>query len=101
MTGLKQAHVEIKTDTLDGLQAIKKVADGFMRTVAESWIFAGAGRVLLLLPLDAVPDVRGCRHRFPDPHPAQRVRQDPYVRAHSPFTSRAHTLPARSDLAPR
>ncbi|BGO88739.1 hypothetical protein NBRC10512_005188 [Rhodotorula toruloides] len=41
VTGLKQAHVEIKTDRSDGLQAIKKVADGFMRTVAESWIFAG------------------------------------------------------------
>lgn len=46
MTGLKQAHVEIKTDRSDGLQAIKKVADGFMRTVAESWIFAGKFRFL-------------------------------------------------------
>lgn len=42
VTGLKQAHVEIKTDTSTGLVSIKRAADGFMRTIAESWIFAGA-----------------------------------------------------------
>ncbi|GJN87763.1 hypothetical protein Rhopal_000718-T1 [Rhodotorula paludigena] len=41
VTGLKQAHVEIKTDRSKGLSAIKLAADGFMRTIAESWIFAG------------------------------------------------------------
>ncbi|TNY24182.1 Proteophosphoglycan ppg4 [Rhodotorula diobovata] len=41
VTGLKQAHVEIKTDTSTGLVSIKRAADGFMRTIAESWIFAG------------------------------------------------------------
>ena len=42
VTGLKQAHVEIKTDASTGLTSIKRAADGFMRTIAESWIFAGA-----------------------------------------------------------
>ncbi|GAA5892338.1 hypothetical protein JCM8208_001515 [Rhodotorula glutinis] len=41
VTGLKQAHVEIKTDSSTGLVSIKRAADGFMRTIAESWIFAG------------------------------------------------------------
>ncbi|BGP53273.1 hypothetical protein JCM8202v2_000832 [Rhodotorula sphaerocarpa] len=41
VTGLKQAHVEIKTDTSTGMRAIRRAADGFMRTIAESWIFAG------------------------------------------------------------
>ncbi|GAA5831187.1 hypothetical protein JCM11251_007788 [Rhodosporidiobolus azoricus] len=40
VTGLKPAHVEIKTDKSDGVKAIKRAADGFMRTVAENWIFA-------------------------------------------------------------
>ncbi|GAA5919297.1 hypothetical protein JCM6882_007830 [Rhodosporidiobolus microsporus] len=40
VTGLKPAHVEIKTDKSDGLKAMKRAADGFMRTVAENWIFA-------------------------------------------------------------
>ncbi|GAA6005241.1 hypothetical protein JCM10207_002909 [Rhodosporidiobolus poonsookiae] len=40
VSGLKPAHVEIKTDKSDGFKAIKRAADGFMRTVADSWIFA-------------------------------------------------------------
>ncbi|GAA5988297.1 hypothetical protein JCM11641_006654 [Rhodosporidiobolus odoratus] len=40
VTGLKQAHIEIKTDHSEGMKAVKRAADGFMRTVAESWIFA-------------------------------------------------------------
>lgn len=49
VTGLKQAHVEIKTDRSKGLSAIKLAADGFMRTIAESWIFAGTFSLCALL----------------------------------------------------
>ncbi|GAA5883241.1 hypothetical protein JCM3774_000640 [Rhodotorula dairenensis] len=40
VTGLEQAHPEIKTDQRTGLEALRHAADGFMRTIAQSWIFA-------------------------------------------------------------
>ncbi|GAA6043644.1 hypothetical protein JCM8097_000852 [Rhodosporidiobolus ruineniae] len=40
VTGLKPAHVEIKTGKEEGFKAVKRAADGFLRTVAEQWIFA-------------------------------------------------------------
>ncbi|CEQ39118.1 SPOSA6832_00603 [Sporobolomyces salmonicolor] len=40
VTGLKQSHVEIATGSV-GWKGLKGAADGFMRTVAESWIFSG------------------------------------------------------------
>ncbi|GAA5978886.1 hypothetical protein JCM10908_002723 [Rhodotorula pacifica] len=41
VTGFKQAHPEIKNDDLGGWKALTRAADGFMRTIAESYIFAG------------------------------------------------------------
>jgi len=40
VTGLKQSHVEIKEGST-GWKGVKGASDGFMRTVAESYIFAG------------------------------------------------------------
>ncbi|GAA5860561.1 hypothetical protein JCM1840_000300 [Sporobolomyces johnsonii] len=40
VTGLKQSHVEITKGDV-GWKGLKGAADGFMRTVAESWIFSG------------------------------------------------------------
>jgi hypothetical protein len=48
ITGLKQSHGEIITDDLKGIKAIRQKADGFMRTIAESWIFACSSSFPLL-----------------------------------------------------
>lgn len=47
VTGLKQSHVEIKEGST-GWKGIKGASDGFMRTVAESYIFAGTNTSPLL-----------------------------------------------------
>ncbi|GAA5918106.1 hypothetical protein JCM1841_005256 [Sporobolomyces salmonicolor] len=48
VTGLKQSHVEIATGSV-GWKGLKGAADGFMRTVAESWIFSGTDFQILTL----------------------------------------------------
>lgn len=40
VTGLEQAHAEVEPDFSEGTQTVEHAADGLMRTVAESWIFA-------------------------------------------------------------
>lgn len=41
VTGLEQAHAEIKANSSNVDDSIRRATDGFMRTIAESWIFAG------------------------------------------------------------
>lgn len=48
VTGMKQSHVEIKEGST-GWKGVKGASDGFMRTVAESYIFAGTREVSLYL----------------------------------------------------
>ena len=40
VTGLEQAHAEVEPDFSEGTRTVEHAADGLMRTVAESWIFA-------------------------------------------------------------
>ncbi|GAA6063001.1 hypothetical protein JCM10212_004983 [Sporobolomyces blumeae] len=48
VTGLKQSHVEIKTGST-AWTGVKGASDGFLRTVAESYIFAGTDFQILTL----------------------------------------------------
>ncbi|POY75522.1 hypothetical protein BMF94_1424 [Rhodotorula taiwanensis] len=47
VTGLEQAHAEIKANSSNVDDSIRRATDGFMRTIAESWIFAGTDYQIL------------------------------------------------------
>ncbi|POY75521.1 hypothetical protein BMF94_1423 [Rhodotorula taiwanensis] len=75
VTGLEQAHAEMHADSSNGQDAIRHATDGLMRTVAESWIFAGTDYQVLtadsgfgkIRPLGLFSDLAAGPRQYHDP----------------------------------
>lgn len=81
VTGLEQAHAEIHDNSTDEEESVRRATDGFMRTIAESWIFAGTSS-----PAECGPKSPKLtksdllRDGLPGTDSEQRLRQDTCVR---------------------
>lgn len=107
ITGLKQSHVEITTGSA-AWKGVKGASDGFLRTVAESYIFAGQSRSwppsrIEGTGLTSTPRLR--RNGFSDPDAPEWVRENPsvfyFLTSRPPSYRSPSSVPMGSDLAER